>query len=412
MRSKTIVPRQRLLLVCITAVAFALLVFLESVRRTNSITTADANGCVLQHIQAPTNSGSDLDSAVSVRSRAHVEQASFCNLLAQLTFAEHLVVPEIQFEGGVPYSLYVYNAGNTVSSDIIATKVWEAEGTRQALWALKLVETMRGKDRAGFLDIGANIGWWSLAVAAHDYKVAAVEASPRNQAIFRHSLCDMDSKLAVNVDLYAMGVGSEEDVCEVLVHRGNTGNAMLRCQKTIAPTETRLFGSSEPHPVPGAGRDVMFDYQATVRINTLDQLFGNNGGNLQIGAFGVMKLDVEGLEPAVVLGGDKEFFANGNGPPLVLMEFNRYMLSTAGRDPADILKMWAKHGYSISLEVFFPEAPAFTEDKVTTAAVFSKFGKSKFVDPVQLDEWARDTPFKDVFVIHNDFLKHVHNQQF
>ncbi|KAJ3167414.1 hypothetical protein HDU88_002336 [Geranomyces variabilis] len=308
------------------------------------------------------------ESSSSFRQRALIEQNSFCHLLSQISIPEHVEV-EVEFEGGPRQPIFVYKQGDAVSDSVIQSKAWETDATRQALWGLKLAERLRGKQRAGFIDVGANIGWWSLVVANHGHKVTAFEPSPRNQVMaVRHSACMMDPALGKNLELYSLGLGAAPDTCELLNHIGNTGNAMLRCKSTILPGDTRVFGSPEPLAV-GPAR---FGYQATVNVQTLDNVLGRNGDN-KVGTFGVMKLDVEGFEPAVLLGGEHEFFAGGNGPRMVTMEYNKLMLTgqSAKPDPGHVLRLWSKYGYLISVHGFMPG----------------------FLEPEKLDEWAAATAF-------------------
>ena len=63
---------------------------------------------------------------------------------------------------------------------------------RQGAWELKTVNNVIGAMQefpdATFLDIGANLGMYSVVVAAMDRKVVAVDADPYNLAYIRRSL--------------------------------------------------------------------------------------------------------------------------------------------------------------------------------------------------------------------------------
>ncbi|KAJ3056763.1 hypothetical protein HK097_004334 [Rhizophlyctis rosea] len=170
--------------------------------------------------------------------------------------------------------MMVHAEGDTVSSEVMKTGIWEKENTRQILAGLSLVSEVRGREAAGFIDIGANVGWFSLMVARRGYKVSAVEPSPRNQLCIRHSTC-LNADLGKQIILYDMGMAEDPDVCHLYTQDGNNGNAMLECGKTENET-----------PKPSIFNDGPYWYQATVKVSTLDDTFGKKGDN-SVGTYGI-----------------------------------------------------------------------------------------------------------------------------
>ncbi len=74
-------------------------------------------------------------------------------------------------------ALYVYGDQDIVSQYINNNWTWEKEELTELLWAMEQPLPTQQK-RGGpplFLDIGANVGWFVINVAARGYDVAAFE---------------------------------------------------------------------------------------------------------------------------------------------------------------------------------------------------------------------------------------------
>ncbi|KAJ3167416.1 hypothetical protein HDU88_002338 [Geranomyces variabilis] len=159
---------------------------------------------------------------------------------------------------------------------------------------------------------------------------------------------------------------------------------------------------------------VPFGNHPPIIIETADNVLGKNGDG-SIGAFGVMKLRVEAFEPDVFLGGQKQVFVSGNGPPLVVMELDTAMLLASRPhtdDPARIFKLFVEAGYLITTDGFMPSAPGLDEWG-SREPTFRTFGTSVFLDPARLDQWAAEATFADhLYLIHKDFLREVQDVYF
>jgi FkbM family methyltransferase len=171
---------------------------------------------------------------------------------------------------------------------------------------------------ARFLDIGANVGYFS--VLAHrlglDIQIDSVEPHP---VIF--------SLLQAN--LWANGVRAR-------VH--NTALGDIR----------RLLPMSSPPMNPGDSRVGMATpdhrYDLIVPVITADELFARR-------TFDVVKIDVQGFEPEVVLGMERIV---QESPAIVLaivliVEFFPTSLLERGLDPAEILERYRQLGFHIAV---------------------------------------------------------------
>ena len=79
--------------------------------------------------------------------------------------------------------IYVYRpqsnetsiARDYLSEIIIKNGVWENTQIRSLFWAINLVRENHPNSEVLFIDIGANLGYYSLSAASLGYKVIAFE---------------------------------------------------------------------------------------------------------------------------------------------------------------------------------------------------------------------------------------------
>lgn len=79
-----------------------------------------------------------------------------------------------------------------------------------------------------FVDIGANIGTFTLAAAAAGYSVIAFEAMAINQAAVRASIC-ANPGFADRITLIPSAVGRAAARCGVYTALNNALNGFVRC---------------------------------------------------------------------------------------------------------------------------------------------------------------------------------------
>ncbi|PNH12353.1 hypothetical protein TSOC_000719, partial [Tetrabaena socialis] len=79
-----------------------------------------------------------------------------------------------------------------------------------------------------FVDVGANVGWFSVNVAARGYRVAAFEGMATNVALVRASVCASPG-LSDRLRLYAFGLGATDDTCYLFSDVNNRGDGITLC---------------------------------------------------------------------------------------------------------------------------------------------------------------------------------------
>lgn len=160
------------------------------------------------------------------------------------------------------------------------------------------------------LDVGAHIGTFSLAAAAHGLRAVAVEASPRNVRLLRRSAA-----------------------------RQRFGDRLRVIGAAVSdrPGSLRFF---EAGPYGHVAVSSQEDGVVEVPAITLDQLVRDLG----LGAVAAIKLDVEGSEPAAVRG--MAGLLTGPAAPLLVYECNGHTLDLFGNTPADLISALVGLGYT------------------------------------------------------------------
>jgi FkbM family methyltransferase len=220
------------------------------------------------------------------------------------------------------FRMTLFRSADIVCSSIIHSGSWESDYTTRAM---SILLELRKRDRANggvatvsgdgglgggefiFVDVGANVGWFTLVAASHGIPVIAIEAMEANSMLIRHNLCQNNFNNLVT--LIQTGIGDKEELCRLISDKNNRGDGIVECGKSYdAPV------------VPG------YALRQHIQMVRLDTLFGQttipmttNGSDGKTGEIksvsgmrplkiGVMKIDIEGSEPKLFQGG-QAFFA-------------------------------------------------------------------------------------------------------
>ena len=166
----------------------------------------------------------------------------------------------------------------------------------------------------GFLDIGANVGYFSVFVhrLGRDIQIDAVEPHPVIYSLLQ-------------ANLWANGVGA-------------------RVHNTALVDNRRLLPMSSPPMNPGDSRVGVRTpdnrYDLIVPVISADELFARR-------TFDVVKIDVQGFEPEVVLGMERIV---QESPAIVLVaEFFPTSLLDRGLDPAEVLERYRRLGFRMTV---------------------------------------------------------------
>jgi FkbM family methyltransferase len=201
-----------------------------------------------------------------------------------------------------------YAVGHTVAR----TRTYEPEVSAT-------LRTVLGEG-ATFVDIGANIGWFSLlgaSLVGAAGRVIAIEPNPRNVALLRRSAMDNGFD---NIEVLAVAL-SEGPGAVALETDGSNG---------------RIIPVDGPPPAPVEAEFVVASYP-------LDEVLASAG----IGHVDVIKIDVEGAEPLVLRGGAATFTSSR---PVLISEFFPLALDSSPWGSAQgYLNTLRAYGYRLSV---------------------------------------------------------------
>lgn len=173
------------------------------------------------------------------------------------------------------------------TDDIVIREIWEEN----------VYEVNEGRFNLGgvVIDIGANIGSFSIFAAHHGATVYAVEPEPHNAEALRKNI----SLNGMEELIFVSEVGISDFNGEAVINDGG-GGATIK--------DGNALGS-------------------TIKVVTLDDYFKDN--NIQ--SVDVLKIDVEGSEKEIILGASRE---NMNKCKYITMEFD----IRSGKNLGDMVK--------------------------------------------------------------------------
>jgi FkbM family methyltransferase len=205
-----------------------------------------------------------------------------------------------------------------ISKPILALGEYE-EGFRRRLMSFVHPETH-------FVDIGANIGFFTLLVArrAARGKVWSIEADPQNARLLRASVALNGLEERVVVHHLAASDADGEVFFSTLGYEANIG-ARFTAKEEATLRERSLTGAAPP---------------SRLRARAMDTLLRDERVDL-------VKVDVEGYEPAVFRG-LREVLCRQK--PVVFSEFAPGTIRHISKsDPVEMLRFMRDCGYAVSL---------------------------------------------------------------
>jgi len=224
-----------------------------------------------------------------------------------------------------PFKMYVYKENDIVSSQIKKYHTWEANHLQTIGSILEKYQNMNkitDKSKITFLDIGAQIGWYSMNIAAKGYKVVSFEPMSENEYLVRKNICANPN---FNILYINKALGEEEKTCYLYSENKNKGDPGLFCNEG-GPNNPAYFNR-------GAVDVFKLDDFAEILENVI-----------------AIKMDIEGYEYNVIRGGRKVIFEKH--VPYILSEFSPEMLKQKGCDPHEYIMEFVNHGYKVSRDNF------------------------------------------------------------
>ena len=187
----------------------------------------------------------------------------------------------------------------------------------------------RGGEGPYFIDVGANIGFFSLMAASLGFHVIAFEPMPRNA-----------QRLARSIQRNSGSGGGGFDPDQVVLYRKAVSDIHGE-RVALRETDAHNYGNGQ---VQSSGRVDGVEYAETVTLNSV-LLFSSSATTTPVDAF-IVKIDVEGLETNV-LAGAREWICSRRVQH-VMMEFSDATRANRRAPATDMFVFMRRAGYSVS----------------------------------------------------------------
>ena len=241
------------------------------------------------------------------------------------------------FVAGVKFDIYIYDhasVGDIVSHSIKRSGSWEKTDTE------KIMSHLSRSKEGVLLDVGANLGWFTVTALQLGHKVFSFEPFNSNVELLCASIAEIKD-LDERFRLYNLGLDYRSRSCELFQQKDrNIGDTHSICDESAR----KQFINKGYLPL------------GWMNTTTLDDALSDGFFDLA-DHIDVMKVDVEGFEHAVVDGGNL-FFQSIYAPTYVYMEMVSSMMGDAGglndrgiHRLIGVLLRLANYGYELDASV-------------------------------------------------------------
>ena len=229
----------------------------------------------------------------------------------------------------VSFDMFVYKENDAISNYILDSGNWEPKETKSLSDSLLYYSKKKNisENDIFILDIGANIGWYSLFFGKIGFNIISFEPSKINYYILLKNFC------------------LNQDINMIIINKG----------LDIKEKNSTLY-----HPLLNLGNAYMFDnnvkinkseyFAEEIRMNRLS----NYIEYLKDKNLALIKLDIEGSEGRAIKSGIDLIIKYHI--PFIFMEFQPKLLDEKGTEPKSFLEMFEDNGYKISEKNFLSQS--------------------------------------------------------
>jgi FkbM family methyltransferase len=224
--------------------------------------------------------------------------------------------------------LEVYTENDIVSDEIRDNGGWETKIVNEIILIfVKYAEEYNlSLSDLTFVDIGANVGWFTMIMAAVGVNVIAFEPMEQNLYLIRKTLCNPEnSYFSDRVLVFATGLSNETQTCIVFSGKSNVGDGITSC---VEDTSTIVSPWKD------------YEVRGKIPLDRIDNIVSATGRNIV-----AVKMDTEGSEAHAVLGGPT-FFLRPH-IPYIFSEFNLMLMAARGGDGERFMRDFLDAGYLV-----------------------------------------------------------------
>jgi hypothetical protein len=120
----------------------------------------------------------------------------------------------------------VYTEGDLVSLDIRSKGQWDSDKTRVVLSKLREIPSeyrLPSSKVIPFVDVGGNLGWFTMTAAAFGFRVHTFEPMPSNILLLRKTLCENQQQQLKRKQLLLPNTKKKGvELFDVTIHEGRS----------------------------------------------------------------------------------------------------------------------------------------------------------------------------------------------
>ncbi|TPX34734.1 hypothetical protein SmJEL517_g02711 [Synchytrium microbalum] len=264
---------------------------------------------------------------------ADTTQLASCQWINSVELQDYTKATIVAMPGN-HFDIYVRKGSDDIVSAAITSRGhWELPEVLNMIAKLRDVQTRWAplQKKPTFLDIGANVGFFSFSAAASGFNVVAVEMMASNQLSLYKSICRNPTfPPLMRVIPYGLGEAKDNNTgrseCLAYSLETNSRNGIVKCGNNVNAADI-------PKGFSLMGTTVIVQFDELVPVVP------------ELSQVGVVKLDTEGFEAHVVRGA-YNFFKDVR-PPFLMTETSNFMAIRAGSQPRELLDLLDELDYEV-----------------------------------------------------------------
>jgi FkbM family methyltransferase len=234
------------------------------------------------------------------------------------------------------FPMHLYSSGDIVSSHIHNYGGWDNGKSAQMVERIEKYRLHHKLERNQviFVDIGANIGWFSSIMAHIGFRVISFEPMVENEIIIRNNICNFKSingKDNKNWIFVNKGLGENKQNCKTISLGNNYGNGNTIC--------------NDSYVIPNG-----YFVRSEIELDRIDNVFPLDIFDPPLN-IGLVKIDVENHERYVLNGGPK-FFNSPNVKSMVMEFLNAADLKDNFANNLYVYDKLVEWGWQLSIDNF------------------------------------------------------------
>ena len=256
---------------------------------------------------------------------------------------------------GIKFDMFTYKGNDEVSSQITKRGSWELSGTNNLLSSLEyyIKKMQLSNNDIYVVDIGANIGWFSIILGKKGYNIMSFEPSKMNYYILKRNYC---LNQEINITIINKALDIKDENCFLYHWRGNRGNAILLCN-----SENKAMNESQY---------IIEKIEITRLSYYIPYLINKN--------LALIKIDIEGAEGHALESGIDLIIKYHI--PFIFLEFTPRLLESKGTNPKLFLELFENNGYKISIKDFLSKDYCQIEELIKKEQINIYIVYTKFLD--------------------------------